>query len=181
MHIATGVTASLTGATYELAHVRAFHNIEPTENKKIEELIRVVPIEEFAKTQDDREGRSGRQSHRSSDRRTGVGLSPGSGERAQVRRFRRSQWGMFIDNNVCTGCNACVTACQSENNIPVVGKHQVRAGAKCTGCASIPTTAATIAILTLFQPMPCMHCELAPCEPVCPVAARFTAKRASTR
>ena len=87
--------------------------------------------------------------------------------------YEGHKWGMTIDLSACVGCSACVMACQAENNVPVVGRdqvannrhmHWIRVDTYHTGSPDAPQQ-------TLNQPVTCMHCERAPCEVVCPVAA----------
>jgi molybdopterin-containing oxidoreductase family iron-sulfur binding subunit len=163
----SGLQIAKTGDTFPLATTQHHHIITGENQKKEEEesvaakrrdLVRVATIEEFRKNPDFAKDPEEQTTRAQS-------LYPGYKDEGYA-------WGMSIDLNSCIGCNACVVACQSENNIPVVGKEQVARGREMhwirvdtyfRGALENPEAYNEIVL--------CMQCENAPCEDVCPVGA----------
>ena len=164
--ISTGLEIEKTGDRYPLAVTQHHYVIDQEGQKREEEsdaafsrdLVRNANLEEYRKdpkfAQDPEEMTSKEKS-----------LYP------EVK-YEGYSWGMAVDLNSCNGCNACVVACQSENNIPVVGKDQVAAG-RAMHWIRIDTyfKGGLDKPETYYEPVLCMHCENAPCEGVCPVGA----------
>jgi MoCo/4Fe-4S cofactor protein with predicted Tat translocation signal len=147
----TGAEIRKIGTQYTLACTQFHHSMEGRD------LVRAATLEEYRKKPDFAQGEHHHESEGS--------LYPGF-------KYEGYAWGMTIDVNACIGCNACVVACQAENNIAVVGKTEVTRGREMhwlridryyKGSPENPET--------YHQPLPCMHCENAPCELVCPVGA----------
>ena len=122
------------------------------------DLVRIATIEEFRKNPN--------FAQNPEDEKTkGLSLYPGF-------KYDGYAWGMSIDLNSCVGCNACVIACQSENNISVVGKDQVARGRAMHWIRIDTYFRGDLEKPEMyFEPLPCMQCENAPCEYVCPVGA----------
>lgn len=148
-----GLELTPTGATYPLSSTQMHHALEEGRH-----IIRHGTLEEF-RAHPDHPGFVHPVEHHEYD------LYPDY-------EYESYAWGMVIDMNVCTGCNACVTACQSENNIPIVGKEQVAIGRELHWIRVDSYYGGSIDNPEFYhQPLACMHCEKAPCEPVCPVGA----------
>ena len=153
-----------TGKTYQLVTTQ-HHHIMGKEGEEREEesvaalqrkLVRGATLEEFRKDPD---------MIREEGEENGPSIYPGY-------PYEGNAWGMSIDLNSCIGCNACVVACQSENNIPVVGKDQVARGREMHWIRVDTYFEGGLANPGVYnQAVPCMHCENAPCEYVCPVGA----------
>ncbi len=147
-----GLEVRKTGSRYKLASTQDHHSMEGRP------IVRTADVGEFAANPDFAKE---------------MAHTPKPEESLYPRfDYDGNAWGMVIDLNSCTGCNACTIACQSENNIPVVGKEQVEIGREMhwiridryyEGSIDDPKV--------LTQPLGCVHCENAPCEVVCPVAA----------
>ncbi len=152
----SGVAIRKTGGTYKLASTQGYQTMDtPTGTRP---LVRTATLEEYHKEPD---------------------FAKEEQPPAELTLYKPYPyasepyaWGMTIDMNACVGCNNCILACQSENNIPVVGKeqtvigrhmHWLRVDAYYQGDRANPKA--------YFQPVPCQQCENAPCEVVCPVGA----------
>jgi len=160
--IREGVTVTPTGEQHELATTQDHFAIDAVGfaaiGKRLGELIRTGTLEEYEKHPDFAEHRGPHH--------------PPLESLWEEPKYEGHAWGMAIDLNRCIGCNACTVACQSENNVPIVGQEQVLAGREMSwlridryfaGDVDDPEVA--------HQPVACHHCETAPCEQVCPVAA----------
>jgi len=158
---AVGARLVKTGRTHPLATTQDHHAIDATgmaeREKRVHNLVIEGDLAEYEHHPDF-------VSHR--------GHHPPLKSLWEERSYEGRAWGMAVDLNACIGCNACVTACQAENNIPVVGKDQVVLGREMhwlrldryfQGDPEDPRVA--------HQPVACVHCEMAPCEQVCPVGA----------
>jgi MoCo/4Fe-4S cofactor protein with predicted Tat translocation signal len=164
---AAGLQISKVGDTYPLVAVQLHHLIDQPE-LGVRDLVRSGTLEEYR--------RNPNLAHEKENTPRAEPADELHNQEASLYpEYDYSggyAWGMAIDINSCVGCNACVVACQAENNIPVVGKEQVarrramhwlRVDSYYKGDVSNPEA--------YFQPVPCQHCEKAPCEVVCPVAA----------
>src|ERR1035437_13074 len=150
-----GMDAVKAGGTYEFADTQNFHGLETPDRRHI---IHRADLADFRKNP--------------ASPHEGAENPPKELSLYPEFKYEGHAWGMAIDLNSCTGCGACVVACQAENNRAVVGKDQVRRGRAMhwlrvdsyyQGDANDPAI--------YNQPVPCMHCENAPCELVCPVQA----------
>jgi MoCo/4Fe-4S cofactor protein with predicted Tat translocation signal len=163
----SGVRVQNTGLEYVLATTQLHFNLEdPKFSTDERDIVRTETLEEFLHGE--------KMKH--NEQHVHPSLYPDHhwDYRNQGENTPNYAWGMAIDLNNCIGCNACTIACQSENNIPVVGKnevvrsremHWIRVDTYFRGFDPNHPEGVN------FMPVPCMHCETAPCEPVCPVHA----------
>ncbi|MBI3245869.1 MAG: TAT-variant-translocated molybdopterin oxidoreductase [Deltaproteobacteria bacterium] len=149
----TDVTIRRTGERYPLACTQDHHSMEGRD------LVRSGTLEQFK--------RHPHFVHEMGHEEVDLNLSL-----YPEVKYEGYKWGMTIDTSSCIGCGACVTACQAENNIPIVGKEQVGIGREMHWIRVDRYYGGDLDHPEVYhQPVPCMQCENAPCEPVCPVGA----------
>jgi molybdopterin-containing oxidoreductase family iron-sulfur binding subunit len=152
--VSEGVSVTPVAGRYTLASTQNHHSMEGRH------LVRMTDLDKYLEDPE----HAGAQVHHGP---TDISLMP-------EWSYENHAWGMSIDLTACTGCNACLVACQSENNITAVGKDQVVLGREMHWIRLDRYFSGDDAdhVETIVnQPVPCMQCEQAPCEVVCPVAA----------
>lgn len=158
--IASGVKVDKAGGQFQLAVTQLHFNMEGRD------ILRTGTLEEYLQADHGTDSKDGHEeTHEPAPDETLYG---------NEHKYEGYAWGMAIDANSCVGCNACIVACQSENNIPIVGKEQVIRSREMQWLrvdTYFEGSDANNPAGTYFMPVPCMHCENAPCEPVCPVHA----------
>lgn len=155
MSYVSGATITATGQTFELANVQDHWSMEDRP------IVREATKEDYE--------------HHPEFAKEAVEHPPLESMWDDYKYDKGNQWGMAIDLTTCTGCSACTIACQSENNIPIVGKQEVRNGREMHWIridryfsGDVDNSAS---VEMVHQPIACQQCEMAPCEQVCPVAA----------
>ena len=165
LHFGVGAKVSVTSDFAELATTQGHWAMEGRP------IVREANLQQF---KDDPKFAEGMNAEEPKD---GGSLYPNP---LDINKSELHQWGMSVDLNSCVGCNACVIACQSENNVPIVGKllvsksremHWLRIDRYFASNPALPEENQMDDPQVVTQPMMCQHCESAPCESVCPVNA----------
>ncbi len=164
MNIASGFTAEKASGSHTLACVQDHHGFDEEKlaadaiQKRLPTIVRESTLADYQKDPE---------------------FAMAFAEKEELKSMWKeheytegNQWGMSIDLTSCTGCSACTIACQSENNIPVIGKDEVSHGRDMSWIRLDRYYSGDVEDPEMvFQPIACQHCEMAPCEQVCPVAA----------